>query len=382
MGRVKPGKTHPGNIITAGLSVRARRKAGNARAAYQKRISQVLKGLRNLPIDPMERLDVLIPRGGLARTSWPMWVSSPDKAQALCQALQKGGPNVRDVTPVLMDFLDHVERHFRLPFPDLQLECSTPSGPQLPQACHDSFNPPLRARCWEQIIKASSLPSDMPVLIAKELMESLDAAHARFIKRRARSIAKKRARARATSGQRSAVAFALEQSVEEMMPKSPFARKMVRVHALFHTPWTEPRPHKLIEGNGDRNEDPDPQEDETQGMEIDEDEEGYDLRNPEDDNEYSSENGSFMFQEDWEGNEHDIGDHDLLLGASARPIADFAQSSPTRQPFGDLAQLLSNAPAAGEKIDVSQVVFQGSTSSLALGASMHSRPTAKQAKRI
>lgn len=380
MGRIKPGKTHPGNI-TAGLSVRARRRAGNARAAYQKRISQVLKGLRNLPIDPLERLDVLIPRAGLVRTSWPVWVSSPDKAQALCQALQKGGPNVRDVTPVLMDFLDHVERHFRLPFPDLQLECSTPSGSQLPQACHDSFNPPLSARCWEQIIKASSLPSDMPIIIAKELMESLDAAHSRFIRKRHRSIEKKRARA--TAGHRSAVAVALDQSVAQMMPKSPFARKMVRVHALFHTPWTEPRPHKFIEEDGDRDEDPDPQEDETQGMEIDEDEEGYDLRDPEDDDENSSENGSFMFQEDWEGNEHDMGDHDLLLGASARPITDFAPSSPTRQqPFGDLAQLLSNAPSAGEKIDVSQVVFQGSTSSLVFGASAQSQPTAKQARRI
>ncbi|KAH8747177.1 hypothetical protein F5883DRAFT_529003 [Diaporthe sp. PMI_573] len=371
MGRVKNGKTHPGNI-TVGLSVRARRKAGNARAAYQKRINQILKGLRNLPLDPLERLDVLIPRAGLVRTSWPMWVSSPDKAQALCQALQKEGPNARDVTPVLMDFLDHVERHFRLSHPDLLLECGTLSGSQQP--CHDSSSPPLRARCWEQIIRASSLPSDLPVVIVKELMESLDAAHSRFIRKRHRSISKKRAKA--TAGHGSAITAVLDQSVEQMMPKSPFAKRLVRVHALFHTPWADPKPHKSIEGDGDGNEDPDLHEDETQGMEIDEDEEGYDLRDPEDDGN-SSENGSVMFQDDWEGNERDIGDHDLLLGASARPIADFARNSQTRQPFGTLAQLLSSAPSAGQKIDVSQVDFQGSTSRLAFGTSAYSERTAR-----
>ena len=88
-----------------------------------------------------------------------------------------------------------------------------------------------------------------------------------------------------------------------------------------------------------------------------------------------------MFQEDWEGNESDMGDHNLLLGASARPIADFAQNSPSRRPFGDLAQLLSSAPSAGEKIDIAQVDFQGSTVSIAFGASAHAERTAKHAKR-
>lgn len=376
MGRVKPGKTPPNNTTT-GLSIRARRKAGNARAAYQKRINQVLKGLRNLPIDPLERLDVLIPRAGLVRTSCPMWVSSPDKAQALCQALQKDGPNARDVTPVLMDFLDHVERHFRLPISELQLEPGgTAPGPRPP--CHDSFNPPLRVPCWEQIIMTSSLPSDMPVAIAKELMESLDAAHSRFIRKRNKSITRKRARTAAGRGSEGAVA--LDQTVEQMMPKSPFAKRLVRVHALFHTPWAEPRPRNYIEYDGDNDGNSDLGEDADQGMEIDEDEEGYDLRHNEDD-ENSSDNGSFMFQEDWEGNERDMGDHNLLLGASARPIADFAQNSPSRRPFGDLAQLLSSAPSAGEKIDISQVDFQGSTVSIAFGASAHAERTAKQAKR-
>lgn len=375
MGRVKPGKTVPNNI-TAGLSVRARRRAGNARAAYQKRISQVLKGLRNLPIDPLERLDVLIPRAGLVRTSCPMWVSSPDKAQALCQALQKDGPNARDVTPVLMDFLDHVERHFRLPVPDLQLEHGTSPGPQTP--CHDSSNLPLRVHCWEHIIKASSLPSDMPCVIARELMESLDAAHSRFIRKRNKNIAKKRARTAA--GRESKVAAALDQTMEQMMPKSPFAKRLARVHALFHAPWTEPMPRKDIEYDGDNNEDSDLGGDADEGMEIDEDEEGYDLRNNEDDDN-PSENGSFMFQDDWEGNERDMGDHNLLLGASARPIADFAQNSQARRPFGDLAQLLSSAPSAGEKIDVSQVDFRGSTVSIAFGASTHAERSARQAKR-
>lgn len=364
MGRVKTGKTHAHPVnITAGLSVRARRKAGNARAAYQKRIREVLKGLRNLPIDPLERLDVLIPRAGLARTSWPMWVSSPDRAQVLCQALQKQGPDARDVTPVLMNLLDHVERHFTVPVADLQLECDGPPGPRTP--CHDSSNPPLGARCWEHIIKASSLPSDMPVVIIRELLESLDAAHVRFIRKRHRRIAKKRARASAGHG----APLTLDQSVEQMMPKSPFARKLVRVHALVHTPWAEPRPHKLIEDDGGGNEEVDLQQDEEEVMEIDEDEEGYDLRADEDD-ENSSENGSFMFQGDWEDEERDMGDHDLLLGASARPLADFSPKSKARQPFGDLAQLLSNAPSAGEKIDVSQVDFQGSTSNLAFGPSV------------
>lgn len=374
MGRVKPGKTPP-NTITVGLSVRARRKTGNARAAYQKRISQILKGLRNLPIDPLERLDVLIPRAGLVRTSYPTWVSSADKAQALCQALQKDGPNARDVTPVLMDFLDQVERHFRLPVPELQLERGSPD-PQPP--CHDSSNPPLRVHCWEHIIKASSLPGDMPIVIAKELMESLDAAHSRFIRKRNKSIAKKRARIAAGRGSEATVA--LDQTVEQLMPKSPFAKSLVRVHALFHTPWTEPGPRKYVECDGDNNDDPDLGEDADQDMEIDEDEEGYDMRNNEDDDN-SSDNGSFMFQDDWEGNEHDMGDHNLLLGASARPIADFAQKSPTRQPFGDLAQLLSNAPSAGQKIDVSQVDFQGSTVSIAFGASSHAERAARQTKR-
>lgn len=375
MGRVKPGKTPP-NTITVGLSVRARRKTGTARAAYQKRISQILKGLRNLPIDPLERLDVLIPRAGLVRTSYPTWVSSADKAQALCQALQKDGPNARDVTPVLMDFLDQVERHFRLPVPELQLERGSPPDPQPP--CHDSSNPPLRVHCWEHIIKASSLPGDMPIVIAKELMESLDAAHSRFIRKRNKSIAKKRARIAAGRGSEATVA--LDQTVEQLMPKSPFAKSLVRVHALFHTPWTEPGPRKYVECDGDNNDDPDLGEDADQDMEIYEDEEGYDMRNNEDDDN-SSDNGSFMFQDDWEGNEHDMGDHNLLLGASARPIADFAQKSPTRRPFGDLAQLLSNAPSAGQKIDVSQVDFQGSTVSIAFGPSSHAGQTAKQAKR-
>lgn len=376
MGRVKTGKSHAHPVnITAGLSVRARRKAGNARAAYQKRIKEVLKGLRNLPIDPLERLDVLIPRAGLARTSWPMWVSSPDKAHVLCQALQKQGPNARDVTPVLMSLLDHVERHFIVPVPDLQLDCDAPPGPQTP--CHDSHNPPLGARCWEHIIKASSLPSDIPVVIVRELMESLDAAHGRFIRKRQRRIAKKRARA--SAGQGSGAALTLDQSVEQMTPKSPFARKLVRLHALSHTPWAEPRPHKLIEEDGGGNEEADLPQDEDQGMEIDEDEEGYDLRADEDD-ELSSENGSFMFQGDWEDEERDLGDHDLL-GASARPLADFSPKSKTRQPFGDLAQLLSSAPSTGEKIDVSQVDFQGSTSSLAFGPSAQWERTARQAKR-
>ncbi|KAG8156737.1 hypothetical protein KVR01_013342 [Diaporthe batatas] len=345
MGRVKTGKAHAHPVnITAGLSVRARRKAGNARAAYQKRIREVLKGIGNLPIDPLERLDVLIPRAGLARTSWPMWVSSPERAHVLCQALQKQGPNARDVTPVLMDLLDHVERHFITP-------------------CHGCSNPPLGARCWEHIIKVSSLPSDMPAIIVRDLVESLDAAHVRFIRKRHRRIAKKRARANVGNG--SAVAAALDQSAEQMMPKSPFAKKLVRVHALLHSPWAEPRPHKLIEGNGDGNEEADMHQDEDQGMEIDEDEEGYDLRG-DDDDKNSSENGSFTFQGDWEDDERDLGDHDLL-GASARPIADFSPKSKARQPFGDLAQLLSSAPSAGEKIDVSQVDFQGPTSRLAFG---------------
>lgn len=375
MGRVKPGKTPP-NTITVGLSVRARRKTGNARAAYQKRISQTLKGLRNLPVDPLERLDALIPRAGLVRTSYPAWVSSADKAQALCQALQRDGPDARDVTPVLMDLLDQVERHFRLPVPELQLEHGAPPGPRLP--CHDSSNPPLRVPCWEQIIKASSLPSDMPVVIVKELMESLDAAHSRFIRKRNKNIAKKRARIAAGRGSEAAVA--LDQTVEQLMPKSPFAKALVRVHTLVHTPWTEPGPSKYIEYNGDNNEDADLGEDADQDMEIDEDEEGYDMRNNEDDDN-SSDNGSFMFQDDWEGNEHDMGDHSLLLGASARPIADFAQKSQARRPFGDLAKLLSNAPSAGQKIDVSQVDFQGSTVSIAFGAPTHAERTAKQAKR-
>ncbi|KAI7783331.1 hypothetical protein LA080_012086 [Diaporthe eres] len=375
MGRVRPGKTPP-NTITVGLSVRARRKTGNARAAYQKRISQILKGLRNLPIDPMERLDVLVPRAGLVRTSYPAWVSSADKAQALCQALQKDGPNARDVTPVLMDFLNQVERHFRLPVPELQLEHGTAPDPQPP--CHDSSNPPLRVRCWEHIIKASSLPSDMPVVIAEELMESLDAAHSRFIRKRNKSIAKMRARAAAGRG--SGAAVALDQTVEQLMPKSPFAKALARVHTLFHTPWTEPGPRKYIDYDGDNNEDPDVGEDADHDMEIDEDEEAYDMRNNEDDDN-SSDNGSFMFQDDWEGNEHDMGDHNLLLGASARPIADFAEKSQARRPFGDLAQLLSSAPSAGQKIDVSQVDFQGSTVSIAFGASSHVERNAKQAKR-
>ncbi|KAK7711528.1 hypothetical protein SLS64_002752 [Diaporthe eres] len=375
MGRVKPGKTPP-NTITVGLSVRARRKTGNARAAYQKRISQILKGLRNLPIDPMERLDVLIPRAGLVRTGYPTWVSSADKAQALCQALQKDGPNARDVTPALMDFLDQVERHFRLPVPELRLEHGTTPDPQPP--CHGLSNPPLRVHCWEHIIKASSLPSDMPVVIAKELMESLDAAHSRFIRKRNKSIAKKRARAAAGRG--SGAAVALDQTVEQLMPKSPFAKALVRVHTLFHTPWTEPGPRKYTDYDGDNNEDPDLCEDADHDMEIDEDEEGYDMRNNEDDDN-SSDNGSFMFQDDWEGNEHDVGDHNLLLGASARPIADFAQKSQARRPFGDLAQLLSSAPSAGQKIDVSQVDFEGSTVSIAFGASSHLERNAKQAKR-
>lgn len=369
MGRVKTGKTHAHAVnTTAGLSVRARRKAGNARAAYQKRIREALKGLRNLPIDPLERLDVLIPRAGLARTSWPMWVSSADNAQVLCQALQKQGPNTRDITPVLMDLLEHVERHFGVPVPDLQLECSVPTAPQTP--CHDTHNPPLRSHCWEHIIKASSLPNDMPVVIVRELMESLDAAHARFIRKRHRRIAKKWARARADPGP--GVGLALDEAVEQMLPKSPFARKLVRVHTLFHTPWTEPRPHEsgFINDDGDGDEEADLPQDEDQGMEIDEDEEGYDLRADEDE-ESSSENGSIMFQGDWEDEEHDMGDHDLLIGASARPIADFSPKSKARQPYGDLAQLLSNAPSAGEKIDVSQVDFQGSTSNLAFGASAH-----------
>lgn len=375
MGRVKPFKTPPSNI-TPGLSIRARRRAGNARAAYQKRISQALKGLRNLPTDPLERLDVLIPRAGLVRTSCPVWVSSPDKAQALCQALQKDGPNARDVTPVLMDFLDHVERHFRLPAPDLQLEQGTPRVPLLP--CHDQSNPPLRVHCWEHIIRACSLPSDTPAVIVKELMESLDAAHARFIRKRNKSIARKRARTAA--GRRSGANVSLGQTVEQMMPKSPFAKRLTRVHTLFHTPWTEPRPSKYIEYDGDNNENPDLGEDADQVMEIDEDEEGYDLRNN-DDEDSSSENGSFMFQEDWEGNEHDMGDHNLLLGASARPIADFAQKTQSRRPFGDLAQLLSSAPSAGEKIDISQVDFQGSTVSIAFGPTTRAERSAKQAKR-
>lgn len=377
MGRVKSGKTTPANTTTAGLSVRARRKAGNARAAYQKRISQVLKGLRNLPIDPLERLDVLIPRAGLVRTSLPMWVSSPDKAQALCQALQKEDPSARDVTPMLMDFLDHVERHFRLPVSDLQLERGTPPGPQTP--CHDSRNPPLGVSCWVQIIRASSLPSDMAVAVAKELMESLAAAHSRFMRKRNRSIAKKRARVAA--GRQSGPAVALDQTVEQMMPKSPFARRLARVHSLLHTPWAEPGPRKYIEHGGDNNaDDSDLREETDHVMEIDEDEEGYDLRNNDDDDN-SSENGSFMFQDDWEGNEPDMGDHSLLLGASARPIADFAQNSRIQRPFGDLAQLLSSAPSAGEKIDISQVDFQGSTLSIAFGPSAHAERTPKQAKR-
>jgi hypothetical protein len=373
MGRVKTGKTHSGTSTAGRVSVRARRKAGTTRAAYQKRINQILKGLRNLPIDPLERLDVLIPRVGLARTSWPMWVSSPDKAQALCDALQKEGPNARDVTPVLMDLLDHVERHFRVSFPDLQLECGNPSGALVHQLCHDRFNPPLQPRCWGHIIKACSLPSDLPVIIVKELMESLDAAHSRFMRKRHMSIAKAKAKATAAT-------VALDQSVEYIMPKSPFAKRLVRVHTLLHTPWTEPRPQGLIEEDGGGTEDPDLQESETQVMEIDEDEEGYDLRDPDDHDESSSENGSFMFREDWEGNEPDTGDHDLLLGASARPITEFAQSSPTRRPFGSLAQLLSSAPSAGQKIDISQVDFQGSTSSLAFGPSAHSQRVAKQGK--
>ena len=101
----------------------------------------------------------------------------------------------------------------------------------------------------------------------------------------------------------------------------------------------------------------------------------------EDDDDNSSENGSFMFQEDWEDNEHDMGDHNLLLGAAARPIADFAQNTQSRRPFGDLAQLLSSAPSAGEKIDISQVDFQGSTVSIAFGATTYADQSAKQAKR-
>lgn len=378
MGRVKSGKTTPANTTTAGLSVRARRKAGNARAAYQKRISQVLKGLRNLPIDPLERLDVLIPRAGLVRTSLPMWVSSPDKAQVMCQALQRENPNARDVTPMLMDFLDHVERHFRLPVSDLQLERATSPGSQ-PPPCHDSRNPPLGVSCWGLIIRACSLPSDMPVAIARELMESLDAAHSRFIRKRIRSIAKKRARAAA--GRQPGPALALDQTVEQMMPKSPFARRLARVHSLLHTTWFEPGPKGYIEHDGDNNnDDSDLREETDHVMEIDEDEEGYDLRNNDDDDNSSENGSSFMFQEDWEGNERDVGDHNLLLGASARPIADFAQNSRAQRPFGDLAQLLSSAPSAGQKIDISQVDFQGSTLSIAFGASAHAERTPKQAK--
>lgn len=378
MGRVKTGKIAPGNNITSGLSVRARRKAGNARTAYQKRISQVVKGLRNLPIDPLERLDALIPRAGLVRTSCPMWVSSPDKAQALCQALQKDGPDSRDVTPTLMDFLDHVERHFSLPVSDLQLEHETPADPQPP--CHDRLNPPLRVHCWKHIITDSSLPTGMPVVIAKELMESLDAAHSRFIRKRNKGIAKKRARAAVRQASSSQAAVALDQTLEQMMPKSPFAKKLVRVHSLLHAPWQEPRTRKYTEyTNGDNvNEASDLREDADQEMEIDEDEEGYDLRNNDDD-ENSSHNGSFMFQEDWEDDEPDMGDHNLLLGASARPITDFAPLSPTRQPFGNLAQLLSSAPSAGQKLDVSQVDFQGSTVSIAFGASTRGERAAKEA---
>ncbi|KKY36341.1 hypothetical protein UCDDA912_g03670 [Diaporthe ampelina] len=376
MGRVKTGKIPPGNIAT-GLSVRARRKAGHARTAYhmQKRISQIVKGLRNLPIDPLERLDALIPRAGLVRDSCPMWVSSPDKAQALCQALQKDGPDARDVTPMLMDFLDHVERHFSLPASDLQLEHGTPADPQPP--CHDRLNPPLRVHCWEHIIADSSLPTDLPVVIAKELMESLDVAHSRFIRKRNKSIAKKRARAAA--GHASQAAVKLDQALEQMMPKSPFAKRLVRVHSLLHTPWQELGPRRYTEYNGDDvNEDPDLREDADQEMEIDEDEEGYDLKNnDDDDDENSSNNGSFMFQEDWEDDERDMGDHNLLLGASARPIADFAQNSRTRRPFGDLAQLLSSAPSADQKVDVSRVDFQGSTVSIAFGAPTRAERTTK-----
>lgn len=374
MGRVKKGKPHPNNN-NAGLSVRAHRKVGSSRRVYQKRINQVLKGLRNLPIDPLERLDALIPRSGLVRTSCPMWVSTPEKAQKLCQALQKVTPDVRDVTPVLMDFLDHVERHFRLPVSELQVQCGTPPDPQPP--CHDRFNPPLRACCWEQIIRASSLPDDLPSGIVKELMESLDIAHSRFIRKRNKSIAKRRARAAAGHGSKTAIT--LHQSVEQMMPKSPFAKRLARVHELAHKPWAEPVPKKFTEWDGDENEGLDLHEITDRGMEIDEDEEGYDLRNNDDD-EHSSENGSFIYQEDWQDDELDMGDHNLLLGASARPITDFAQASRARQPFGDLAQLLANAPSADEKIDVSQVDFQGSTISITFGASTDAGRCSSQAK--
>ncbi|KAL1853592.1 hypothetical protein Daus18300_011715 [Diaporthe australafricana] len=374
MGRVKNGKAPPGNI-TAGLSVRARRKAGNGRRAYQKRINQILEGLRNLPLDPLERLDALIPRAGLARTSCPMWVSTPDKAQKLCQALQRDTPNARDITPVLMDFLHHVERHFRLPVSELQLECGTPPGPQPP--CHDRFNPPLRACCWENIIKASSLPNDLPSAIVKELMESLDAAHSRFIRKRNKAISKKRSAVAAGHGSKATVA--LDEAVQQMMPKSPFAKSLVRVHELAHRPWAEPAPKKYTEFDGDGNDGSFLDDIADQGMEIDEDEEGYDLRNNDDDDR-SSENGSFMYQEGWEGDEDDTGDHNLLLGASARPITDFAQSSPTKRPFGDLAQLLANAPSAGEKIDVSQVDFQGSTVNIAFSASTTAEHIAQQSE--
>ncbi|KAI3392015.1 hypothetical protein diail_6342 [Diaporthe ilicicola] len=376
MGRVKNGKATPGNV-TAGLSIRARRKAGNAKKAYQKRINQILKGLRNLPLDPLERLDALIPRAGLVRTSYPMWVSTPEKAQKLCQALQKDVPDARDITPVLMDLLDHVERHLRLPVSDLQLESGTPPDAQPP--CHDRLNPPLRVCCWEKIIKASSLPDDMPSAIVKELMESLDAAHSRFIRKRNKSIAKKRARAAAGHGAKAATA--LDQTMEQMMPKSPFAKRLVRVHELVHRPWAEPEPKKYVMDDDNHHNGLFLDDTADQGMEIDEDEEGYDLRNHDDDDKDSSSNGSFMYQEGWEGDGCDTDDHNLLISASARPIADFALSSPTRQPYGDLAQLLASAPSAGEKVDISRVDFQGSTVSIALSAPTSAEHVAKQAKK-